>query len=307
MTIAAHKQEAVDQTIDTAWPPLIVAVAPNGARRTKADHSSLPMTARESAEEAARCRDAGAAMIHLHVRDGEGRHSLDAGLYRDAITAVRGAVGDDLIIQVTTEAVGIYSAPEQMAMVREVRPEAISTAVRELIPDADSEPMAAAFYEWAVHERIAVQFILYDAMDVMRFAELRRRGVIPGDVASVLYVLGRYARDQRSRPSDLLEFVDAARDVDADWHWSVCAFGALEGACALSAAGFGGHARVGMENNLYLNDGTLTPGNAALVRQVIDGAALLGRPVATAAEARELVTSPAVRLPQKTNLKGASK
>lgn len=305
MTMAAHKQETAVLAADILWSPLIVAVAPNGARRTKFDHPSLPMTARESADEAVLCRDAGAAMIHLHVRDGEGRHSLDADLYRDAIAAVRSTVGEDLIIQVTTEAVGVYSVAEQMAMVQEVRPEAISTAVRELIPDADSESAAAAFYEWAARECIAVQFILYDAADVRRFSELRRRGVIPGDVASVLYVLGRYAKDQKSRPSDLLEFMDAARDVDADWHWSVCAFGAMEGACALSAAGFGGHARVGMENNLYLNDGTLTPGNAALVRQVVDGAALLGRPVATAAEARKLATSPAARLPQQANLMGA--
>jgi 3-keto-5-aminohexanoate cleavage enzyme len=290
--MAAPIQEVAARTVDMAWPPLIIAVAPNGARRTKADHPSLPMTARESAKEGALCRDAGAAMIHLHVRDDDGRHSLDVARYRDAIAAVRGAVSDELIIQVTTEAAGIYSAPEQMAMVREVRPEAISTAVRELIPDTISEPVAAAFYEWAAREHIAVQFILYDGADVRRFAELRCRGVIPGDVVSVLYVLGRYAKDQKSHPSDLLEFMDVARDVDADWHWSVCAFGALEGACALSAAGFGGHARVGLENNLYLNDGTLAPGNAALVRQVFDGAALLGRPVATAAEARKLVTTP---------------
>lgn len=293
----AVEVRAPAKVFETPWQPLIIAVAPNGARRTKADHPTLPMTPKESAEEAARCRDAGAAMIHLHVRDADGKHSLDAGLYRDAINAVRGAVDDGLIIQVTTEAVGNYSAAEQMAMVRDVRPEAISTAVRELIPDEDSVPAAAEFYDWAYRENIAVQFIVYDRTDVLRFADLRMRGVIPGEVASVLYVLGRYAKDQKSQPSDLLEFLDAAREVTADWHWSMCAFGPLEGACALSAAGFGGHARVGMENNLYLNDGTLASGNAALVRQLFDGAALLGRPVASASEARALLASPAAQLP----------
>ncbi len=296
--------DSVSPQTEQAWTPLIIAVAPNGARRTKADHASLPMTAEECAREAAQCHEAGAAMIHLHVRDREGRHSLDAGLYRDAIAAVRAAVGDDLIIQVTTEAVGIYTADEQMEMVRDVCPEAVSTAIRELVPDTGSEQAAADFYAWAEKENIAVQYILYDGADVRRFADLRSRGIIPGDVVSVLYVLGRYAKDQRSQPSDLLEFIDAARDVCADWHWSVCAFGPLEGACALIAAGLGGHARVGMENNLYLNDGSLAPGNAALVRQVHDGADLLARSVATAAQAREILARPAVTLPQFNPLQG---
>lgn len=271
------------------WTPLVIAVAPNGARRTKEDHPGIPMTASESAREAAACREAGAAMIHLHVRDNHGKHSLDVGLYRDAIKAVREAVNDDLIIQVTTEAVGIYTTEQQMAMVRDLRPEAISTAVRELIPDESSEVVAAAFYEWAAKENIAVQYILYNGDDVRRFSALRRRGVIPGNAVSVLYVLGRYTSDQRSTPADTLEFLNAAQIENADWHWSVCAFGPLEGTCALNAITLGGHARVGMENNLYLNDGTRAPDNAALVRQVREGAKLLNRPIADAPTARALL------------------
>ncbi len=71
----------------SALPPPILAVAPNGARRTNTDHPALPMTADEIARTAAECREAGAAMIRLHVRDRNGDHSLDADLYRDAICA----------------------------------------------------------------------------------------------------------------------------------------------------------------------------------------------------------------------------
>src|SRR3546814_7478658 len=95
--------------------PFAIAVAPNGARRTRADPPRLPMTAAEIARDAAEAREAGAAMIHLHVRDGDGRHTLDAGLYRDATAAVRRAVGDGLVVQITTEAVGRYPPAEQMA------------------------------------------------------------------------------------------------------------------------------------------------------------------------------------------------
>ncbi len=275
---------------ENGWAPLIIAVAPNGAHRNKQDHPALPMTALESATEAAACRAAGAAMIHLHVRDNDGRHSLDAGLYRDAIREIRSAVGDELIIQVTTEAVGVYTAEQQMAMVRDLRPEAISTALRELIPDAAAEIAAADFYLWTQKENIAVQFILYDAKDVTRFAELRRRGVLPDGPAFVLYVLGRYTKGQRSSPANLLPFLEAARLQSGDWHWSVCAFGPLEGACAIAAASLGGHVRVGLENNFVLNNGMQAPDNAALVRQVYESAQYLSRPVANADEARELLS-----------------
>ena len=82
--------------------------APNGARKTKADHPALPITPKELAATASDCLDAGASMIHLHVRDAQGRHSLDAELYRTAMSAIRRAVGDQLVIQVTSEAAGVY-------------------------------------------------------------------------------------------------------------------------------------------------------------------------------------------------------
>ena len=69
--------------------PLVVMVAPNGARRTKADHPNLPLIPAEIAREAERCAAAGASVLHLHVRDEDGRHSLDPRLYLAAIDAVR--------------------------------------------------------------------------------------------------------------------------------------------------------------------------------------------------------------------------
>lgn len=273
----------------TTGEPLMVAVAPNGARKVKKDHPAIPLTPAELATEAQACVDAGACMIHLHVRDDDGGHSLDPDRYKQAMAAIRDKVGDKLIIQITTEAVGIYQPAEQMASVRAVEPEAVSTAIRELVADASAEAAATDFFAWAVERGTFVQYILYDAADVNRFVDLRARGVLPGGVCSVLYVLGRYSKGQRSQPSDLLPFLEAAAGHDDDWHWSVCAFGPLEGACALTAAGLGGHARVGMENNTLLNDGSLASGNADLVRQVWEGAGMMSRPVADAAAARRML------------------
>ena len=266
--------------------PVILAVAPNGARKTKADHPALPITAEEIAATAAACREAGAAMIHLHVRDAEGRHSLDVATYQEAIAAVRAAAGRDLVVQVTSEAVGIYEPEEQMAMVRELRPEAVSLAVREIVPDAAAEPAAAAFLAWVAAEGILPQFILYSDEDLRRFDDLVARGVVPGERQLVLFVLGRYTKDQTSDPRELMPFLAANTRQHL---WSVCAFGPRETACAVAAAALGGHARVGFENNLRLPDGRLASDNAALVAAVAEGLTAIGARPATADEARDMM------------------
>lgn len=269
--------------------PLAICVAPNGARKTRKDHPAVPVTPAEVGEGARRWREAGAAMLHLHVRDKDAGHVLDAELYVEATKAVRAAVGDDMVIQITTEAVGKYTAPEQMAVVRAVRPEAVSLAVRELIPDAAHETDAAAFLKEIVGFGCAPQYILYSAEDVARLQDLRRRGIIPGNRANVLFVLGRYSRDQESDPRDLLPFVEHW-DPATDGPFSVCAFGRKEGACVLTAGGLGGHARVGFENNVLCADGSTAGDNADLIAQVVAGARLLGRPVATADDIRRIMS-----------------
>jgi 3-keto-5-aminohexanoate cleavage enzyme len=263
--------------------PVIVAVAPNGARRGKADHPALPMTADEIAAAVAACHEAGASLVHLHVRDADGGHTLDADAYRAATDAVRATVGDRVIVQVTTEAMGRYTVAEQMAMVRAVRPEAVSLALREIVPDREHELAAANFFEWLTKARVIPQYILYSPDEVRRFADLRRRGIIPGLLPFVLFVLGRYADAQAGRPEELDAFLAA---LPENVEWAVCAFGPQEHACALRAAERGGHVRLGFENNLCLADGTLAADNAALVRQFASALPSLGRPLADARWAR---------------------
>jgi uncharacterized protein (DUF849 family) len=270
--------------------PLVVMVAPNGARRTKADHPGLPITPAEIAREAAACAEAGASLLHVHVRDADGRHSLDPGLYRAVIDAVRSALGERIVIQITTEAVGRYPPAEQMRVVRELRPEAVSLALAELIPDDAAIAAAAGFLAWLQRERIAPQYILYSPDEVTRFHELRARGVIPQRRPFVLFVLGRYAERTDARPRDLLPYLAAH---DAACPWSLCAFGPRESACALTAAGLGGHVRVGFENNLWRADGRLAASNAELVAQLAAGAPLLGRPLADVATTRALLAESA--------------
>lgn len=262
---------------------LIITVAPNGAYKQAEDHPALPLTAADLAQTAKRCLDAGAAMLHLHIRDAQGRHSLDVEGYRDALRAVRAAVGDAMVLQVTSEAARVYQAPAQMAMVQAVRPEAVSVGLRELDQPEIGEIGLAQFFGWLVRERTMTQVILYDLADLQRWKDLRKRGVIPDAPWFLLFVLGRYSADQISSPKDLVPFVHAHDGVEP---WAVCAFGATEHACITAAAAFGGHVRVGFENNLRLKDDSLAPNNEALVSQAAEAAACLARPLATAVEIR---------------------
>ncbi|MBN4667105.1 3-keto-5-aminohexanoate cleavage protein [Pandoraea nosoerga] len=272
-----------------------LAVAPNGARRTHADHPALPMTPDELGACAKACLDVGAAMIHLHVRKADGTHSLEVPDYTAAIAAVRRAVGNELVLQVTTEAVGIYAPAQQIATVRALHPEAISVALREILPDAAHAPAAEAFFEWLWQERITAQYILYDTEDVAHYWRLRASGAIRPGRHWVLFVLGRYSKGQLSSPADLLPLLAAwhggrARaDAENDaTPWAMCAFGPREAECALAAVLQGGHARIGFENNLFLPDGSVSPGNEASLRALTAAAVPLALAPMTADALREL-------------------
>lgn len=276
-------------SIDTTRRPFALAVAPNGARKTHADHARLPITPDELAQCARECVEAGAAMIHLHVRKADATHSLEVADYEPAISAVRKAVGNRLVLQLTTEAVGIYQPAQQIATVQALRPEAASVAVRELAPDNTALPAAEAFFHWMHRENVVAQYILYDANDVHRYAALRASGAIPEGRHWVLFVLGRYSAGQKSSPTDLLPFLAAWQETGLDQagiEWAVCAFGKQEADCAATAVMLGGHARVGFENNMTLPDGATAPDNAGLLRAVGTPLRSLGYAAMTADDLR---------------------
>lgn len=244
--------------------PLIM-VAPNGARRGKADHPALPVTIPELVACAQECFAAGAGGIHAHVRDEAGEHVLDAGLYRELIAEL-GVAAPDMAVQITTEAVGRYAPAEQRTLVAAVRPTMVSVALREITAEPD-ERLTRSFFHDCAEAGIAVQHILYSAEDVDHLAALIARGTIPQGEIQLLHVLGRYSAGQQSSPSDLLEPLEhqTRHGIRADW--AVCAFGRSETECLLKAVTQGGKVRVGFENSLQNADGSIASSNAERVRE----------------------------------------
>jgi len=268
---------------------VVLAVAPNGGRKTKADHPALPMTADELARDAAECLGRGASMFHLHVRDAEGRHCLDPEAYRAAIASICREVGDRLVIQITSESLGRYSPAEQRAAVLRTNPEAVSLALRELAPGPEDEKDFGDFLGKLKQMRVWPQIILYTPAEAERLGAMVKQGLIPFDRLAVLYVLGRFALTRTALPRDLLPFL--APDMPRFEPWSVCAFGRRETGCVTAAALLGGHARVGFENNLALPDGARAGSNAELAGAAAQALAAVGLQTQTAEGLREEIAA----------------
>ena len=265
---------------------ILIAVAPNGARRSREDHPALPVTPDEIAETAAACARAGAAMIHVHVRDEHGEHSLDPVRYRQAITAVRDRVGDSMLVQVSSEAAGRFTLQEQIAAMEILMPDCVSLGLREYIRDAATINQGAGFIERLYRNKTFIQYILYSPEEVRWYDQLCKQGVIPGDSHLLLFVLGRYGQ-VTVRPGRLADYLDALQGPSP---WMVCAFGSEEQQVMKAAIMRGGHCRVGFENNLELPDGRPAKDNAELVQTTASLVEKSGCEVADAEFARRLFT-----------------
>lgn len=286
---------------------IIISVAPNGARKLKKDHPNIPLTAKELGEEAKRCVEEGAVLFHLHVRDEKGNHSLSVDHYRAAIDEIRDKVGNKIIIQTTTENCGIYTPEQQMQMVKTLKPEAISVAIREIIPDRNNISAAKDFLFWVYQNNIMPQYILYSPEEVRYFIELCNKDIIPQKKKFVLFVLGKKNAPQTestyAKPEDLKPFLEVRdqspevskfltpdpRSLTSDpLIWAICAFGGNENACMLEAVKHGGHIRIGFENNHLMKDGSVATYNSSLVRQFVGSKP--EREIATIEEAREMLS-----------------
>lgn len=244
-------------------------VAPNGARRTKNDHPEVPVTIPEIIECAKQCNTAGAGAIHVHVRDENQVHVLDAGLYREVIDEMAVQL-PGMDVQITTEAIGGYSPNEQRKLVRKVMPAAVSVSLAEIFSDGD-RAAAIGFYQWAAAAGIYVQHILYSQNDFLRFIELARQSEIPSARHQLLFVLGRYSKDQNSERDDLLPFTEVMENEGSalELDWAACAFGVRQQECLIEAIRRGGKARVGFENGFWLGSGYPARNNAHLVEDLV--------------------------------------
>lgn len=216
------------------------------------------------------CQRAGAEGIHIHIRDADGKHLLDAQRYQSVLDRVEQVV-PDMYLQVTSEAAGRYGTAEQQALVRTLKPRNVSVAMREMVRSDADWPAATEFYSWANQSDVAIQHILYSPSEVEQFLCAVENKQIPGAQFLLQFVLGTYDGLQKSDPADLRLFLDLLDQAPSQvsFDWMLCAFGPEETSCLVEALRAGGKARVGFENSLWNADGSLAKDNAERVREIV--------------------------------------
>ncbi len=262
----------------------IIAAAPTGARKTKKDHANLPITEDEILWAAETCLEAGSPLFHLHVRDEEGKHTIEPRYYEPVIQALKKRFADDLIVQVSTESCGMFNQEDQIKYVLDMQPEAVSLGLKEFVPAfKEAKDKASEFFASLENTDTHYQFILYRTGDVAYLSELMEQGIVPNRQHSVLFVLGSYDQQIQPEPKDLIGFLAANKK---DHLWMTCAFGPAEIAVTQAAVALGGDVRVGFENNLHLPSGKLAWSNKELVEAAKNSITHVGKKYADAKEVR---------------------
>lgn len=269
-------------------------VAPNGARLSYSEHDALPLSLKEIVKTANNCEKAGAQAIHLHVRDKNLKHVLDVNRYKETIEAIKNKCRKNFIVQATTEAVGIYEPKQMISLIKDLNPQATSVAISELLPlKEDKKQLKAAkdFYSFTKKENIGVQHILYSTSDLKRFHKLCTQGIIDSQQHSILFVLGRYSKNQECKISDLLNFLSTLKNLELEdkVHWMLCAFGKMQIPSLLAASLLGGHARIGFENSRLLPNGEISKNNEEQIKYLKEQFSSLNIKKVTTTQVREVL------------------
>jgi 3-keto-5-aminohexanoate cleavage enzyme len=274
--------------------PLIVNAALTGMVPTKADNPALPVTPEEIAEDAERCLDAGASIVHVHARDEDGRPTWRAEVYAEIVAGIRER-RPDAIVCVSTSG-RLWSDFERRAEVLDLdgalRPDLASLTLGSLnFPGQASvnEPDTIVRLAERMAERGIVPELEVFELGMVDYAKhLISRGVLRPPFSFNLLLGSR-----GTLSASLLHLGLLTEALPEGSVWAGAGIGRFQlGVNALSIAA-GGHARVGLEDNLWLDGRKERPAsNVALVHRLVGIAEACEREVATPAVARDLIGLP---------------
>lgn len=266
---------------------LIITAAICGAEVTKEHNPNVPYTVEEIREEARRAYEAGASIIHLHVREDNGTPTQSKERYQVCMEAIR-QVCPDVIIQPSTGGAVGMTADERLQPL-ELHPEMATLDCGTLNFGGDeifvnTENMIKEFGQRMMERGIKPECEVFDKSMIDMALRLSKKGFIkePLHFNLVMGVNGGISGE----PRDLLYLTES---LPKNATYTVSGIGRHQLSLNTMAILLGGHVRVGFEDNIYLRKGELAESSADFVKRIVDLSVILGREIATPKDARRIL------------------
>ena len=266
---------------------LIITAAICGAEVTKEQNPAVPYTVEEIVREAKSAYEAGAAIVHLHVREDNGTPTQSRERFQLCMDAIRKEIPDVILIPSTGGAVGMSA--EERLQPTELFPEmaTLDCGTCNFGDDIfdNSMPMMRAFGKRMLANHIKPEYECFEMGHLDTILSMVKKGEVPGHPMQFNFVLGVPG----CTPATVGNLDWMVKQIPAGSTWTVTGIG--RNAFSMAAAGIimGGNVRVGFEDNLYLSRGVLAKSNGELVAKVVRLAKELGREIASPAEARRIL------------------
>ena len=268
---------------------LIITAAICGAEVTKEQNPAVPYTVEEIVREAKSAVDAGAAIVHLHVRHDDGTPTQSRDRFQECEEAIYKECPNVILIPSTGGAVGM--SPEERLQSTDTTPlpematlDCGTCNFGDEIFD-NTMPTMRAFGKRMMERGIKPEYECFEMGHLDTILTMARKGQVPGAPMQFNFVLGVPG----CTPATVDNLCWLVKNIPAGSTWTATGIGRYAFQLAAPAIVMGGNVRVGFEDNLYLERGVLAKSNGELVDKVVRMAKLLGREVANSDEAREIL------------------
>jgi 3-keto-5-aminohexanoate cleavage enzyme len=270
----------------SGYEPMIINVALTGAVVTKAHNPAVPVTPEEIAADAIACARAGAAIVHLHVRDEAGRQVHRAELYQRAIGAMRESVPELIVCGTTTGRAGSTLADRRcvLDLPLDVRPDMASLTLGSFnfptVASVNPPEVITGLLEAMAEREVVPELEVFELGMVNTLRVLQERGLVAAR-PYVNILLGSLG----SAPAFIQDLGHIVERLPVGTEWAAAGIGAFQRAMVMVAAAAGGNVRTGLEDAPVDIHGRPSS-NVDAVHTAVAAAELAGRAVATPAEAR---------------------
>lgn len=264
---------------------VIITCAVVGAETTREQTPYVPITPDEIAVEVEKASLAGASIVHLHVRDKDGKPTQSMEIFEETIEKIKART--DIIIQVSTGG-AVGAKVEERIQPISLRPE-MATLTTGTVNFSDEVFMNTPndIRSFALEMKkygVRPEFEIFDTGMINNALNLVKEGLVEGHL-HFDFVMGVPG----AIPAIAKNLLHLIEQIPNDSTWSVAGIGRHQLTMAMLALPLGGHVRVGFEDNIYYRKGQLARGNDELVARVARLAAELDREVATPDEARRIL------------------